>query len=206
MDAPWRRALRIGALGKVKKRAPVGHARQHVGGGQALQLALQVLALRHVAVNALHTGKLAVVVEQGVAADRDVDHAPILAHHLPGKVRYFSMRCDRRFEGVAVTALRVIRFGGVALDFVRLVAQHPAHARAHVLHHALGVGAVVHVLHALEKAPEVLLALAQLLLDFTLVCHVHAAHQHGGRAVHVQGDARDQHHAQVAPAGVNAKF
>ena len=116
------------------------------------------------------------------------------------------MRHDGGLEGIAVTAVRVIRLGGVSLDLMGLVAQHAAHARAHMLHHALGIGAVVHILHALEQAPEVVLALAQLFLDLVLVRHVHAADQQGRGTIECDAHGRDQHHAQMAFGGANTKL
>ena len=196
----------IHRLRTFQKCAAVGHAGEHVGGGQALQLALQVLALRHVAVNALHPCEIASMVVQGVAADGDVDHGAVAPHHLARKIRHLAMLHDGGLERVSVSALRVVRLGRAALDFVGLVAQHPAHARAHMLHDALGIGAVVDVLHVLKKATEVLLALAQLGLDLALVGHVQTTHQHGGGSVPFHSHAADEHHAQVALQCADAKF
>ena len=75
-----------------------------------------------------------------------------------------------------------------------------------MLHYAVGVGAVVHILHALEQAAKVALAVAQLLLDLVLVRHVHAADQQGCNAVERDADGRDQHHAQMALGGANAEL
>ena len=127
-------------------------------------------------------------------------------HHLARKVRHLAVLHDCGLERVAVLALGVVRLGSAAFDFMRFVAEHAAHARAHMLHDALRIGAVVHVLHVVEQAPEVLLALAQLGLDLALVRHVHAAHEHGGRTVPFNGHAADQHHAQVAPLGADAEL
>ncbi len=76
----------------------------------------------------------------------------------------------------------------------------------HMQHYALGVGAVVHVSHVLEQAPEMLLALAQLGLDLALVRHVGAANQHRGQAVHLRRHAGEQRHAQLTLAGADADF
>ena len=75
-----------------------------------------------------------------------------------------------------------------------------------MLHNALGIGAVVHILHALEQAAKVVLALAQLLLDLVLVRHVHAADQQGGSPVERDAHGRDQHHAQMAFGGAHTKL
>jgi hypothetical protein len=198
--------VRKGGFGALQEHAAVDHARQRVGAGHAVQLAFQVLALGDVAINALDTSEVPVLVEDRLAADGDVDHAPVLAHHLAGKVGHGAMRLDGGLERVAVRALRVVGLGRAADDFLRLVAQHAAHTGAYVQHHTLGVGAVVHVLHVLEQAPEMLLALAQLGLDLALVRHVGAADQHRGQAVHLGRHACEQCHAQLAPAGADANF
>jgi hypothetical protein len=89
-----------GGFGALQEDTAVGHARQGVGAGHTVQFALQVLALGDVAVNALDTCEIPVVIEHRLAADGNVDHAPILAHHLARKIGHGTMCLDGGLECV----------------------------------------------------------------------------------------------------------